>query len=116
MIVQGQYFTINRARQYGKTTTLRALENYLEPEYLVVSIDFQMLSSADFENEKSFVEAFGREISDALSRKKNIGENVPEKFTHISRSSVGKCNAKHIISHAERMVRTVRQTGCTDDR
>ncbi len=78
MIVQGQYFTINRARQYGKTTTLRALENYLEPEYLVVSIDFQMLSSADFENERSFVEAFGREISDALSRKKNIGENVPE--------------------------------------
>ena len=28
MIDAGQYFTINRARQYGKTTTLRALAKY----------------------------------------------------------------------------------------
>ena len=26
---RGEYFTINRARQYGKTTTLRALKKYL---------------------------------------------------------------------------------------
>lgn len=29
MVDEGQYFTINRARQYGKTTTLRALEEFL---------------------------------------------------------------------------------------
>lgn len=29
MVDAGKYFTINRARQYGKTTTLMALENYL---------------------------------------------------------------------------------------
>lgn len=28
MIDAGQYFTINRARQYGKTTTLRALQDF----------------------------------------------------------------------------------------
>lgn len=28
MIDKGQYFTINRARQYGKTTTLHALERF----------------------------------------------------------------------------------------
>lgn len=28
MIDAGQYFTINKARQYGKTTTLRALEQW----------------------------------------------------------------------------------------
>ena len=27
MIDKGQYFTINKGRQFGKTTTLRALEN-----------------------------------------------------------------------------------------
>ena len=39
---RGEYFTINRARQYGKTTTLRALKEYLKEEYYVVSMDFQV--------------------------------------------------------------------------
>ena len=30
MVDAGQYFTINRARQYGKTTTLRALQAFLK--------------------------------------------------------------------------------------
>ena len=42
MVDEGQYFTINRARQYGKTTTLRALEEFLQKEYTVVSLDFQL--------------------------------------------------------------------------
>ena len=29
MIDKGQYFCINRGRQYGKTTTIQALEEYL---------------------------------------------------------------------------------------
>ena len=33
LIDEGSYFTINRARQYGKTTTLRALYRYLQGEY-----------------------------------------------------------------------------------
>lgn len=35
MVDAGQYFTINRARQYGKTTTLRALEKLLVKEYFL---------------------------------------------------------------------------------
>ncbi len=66
MVDAGDYFTINRARQYGKTTVLRALEKYLKPDYLVVSIDFQKLSYADFESEQSFSEAFSAEVLDAV--------------------------------------------------
>lgn len=40
MVDEGQYFTVNRGRQYGKTTTLACLERYLEDEYYVVSLDF----------------------------------------------------------------------------
>lgn len=29
---RGEYFTINRARQYGKTTILRAMKEYLKNE------------------------------------------------------------------------------------
>lgn len=60
MIEAGQYFTINRARQYGKTTTLRALRQLLENDYVVVSLDFQLFGEAKFKNENSFSLAFGR--------------------------------------------------------
>lgn len=39
MVDRGDYFTINRARQYGKTTTLKALKRYLIKEYIVISLD-----------------------------------------------------------------------------
>ena len=34
----GKYFIINRGRQYGKTTTLRALAEYLKRDYGVDGI------------------------------------------------------------------------------
>ncbi len=54
----GSYFVINRGRQYGKTTTLKALKNYLAEEYIVVSLDFQMLGTEDFADEARFSSAF----------------------------------------------------------
>jgi len=48
MVEAGDYFCINRARQYGKTTTLAALRRALEGDYAVASLDFQALSYADF--------------------------------------------------------------------
>lgn len=38
---EGKYFTINRARQYGKTTTLYLLEQRLEEQYLVIRLSFE---------------------------------------------------------------------------
>ena len=38
MVDAGQYITINRGRQYGKTTTLMALEQYLSDEYYVLNL------------------------------------------------------------------------------
>lgn len=33
LVDDGEYFCINRARQYGKTTTLSALRKFLSPQY-----------------------------------------------------------------------------------
>ncbi len=55
---RGKYFVINRGRQYGKTTTLMALEEYLRDSYTVIAMDFQMLSTANFADEPAFVIAF----------------------------------------------------------
>lgn len=40
-IYNDYYFTMNRARQFGKTTTLRMLEHILEKEALVIRISFE---------------------------------------------------------------------------
>ncbi len=76
MVDAGQYFTMNRARQYGKTTTLRLLGQFLEKDYLVVSLDFQMLGAASFQTENTFSLAFARIFLRTLQRN---GDVEPEK-------------------------------------
>lgn len=68
LVDKGKYFTINRARQYGKTTTLLALEYYLQEDYYVVSIDFQTFDHAKFENGNVFSNAFASSFLSALKR------------------------------------------------
>lgn len=54
------YFVFSRARQYGKTTILKALEKELQAEYYVVSLDFQMLGNKSFEDEVLFSKSFAK--------------------------------------------------------
>lgn len=68
LIDAGSYFAINRARQYGKTTTLMALEQYLRKDYYVVSLDFQMLGTGEFENENIFALSFARSFLRTFKR------------------------------------------------
>lgn len=68
MIDRKYYFVINRGRQYGKTTTLAALKQYLQEDFIVTSLDFQFLSQADFETEQSFSAVFARRFALALRR------------------------------------------------
>ena len=73
----GAYFTVNYARQYGKTTTLAELEKELTEKYLVISLDFQTISCADFASEQSFVTAFSRELLDCAQ---NLSGNFHPDF------------------------------------
>ncbi|MDE7200888.1 MAG: AAA-like domain-containing protein [Lachnospiraceae bacterium] len=78
----GKYFAINRGRQYGKTTTLFALEEYLRADYLVVHLDFQELSSAEFRDEFIFARAFAEIFLEAFE---NIDvENMEEVTSPIT--------------------------------
>jgi hypothetical protein len=58
LVDSGAYFTISRARPYGKTTTLMALADYLKKDYIVISLDFQKLGNSDFDDEHIFSKAF----------------------------------------------------------
>jgi hypothetical protein len=80
LVDSGAYFTINRARHYGQTTTLEALQQYLSDEYTVVYLDFQFLSDSIFENEASFV----REFADELCDEAQLPVNIEEKLSNLS--------------------------------
>lgn len=75
---RGSYFVINRGRQYGKTTTLKALAEYLRNDYAVISLDFQKLSDANFRDEYAFVDAFIEQIAEIFSDDSNLIANIKQ--------------------------------------
>jgi hypothetical protein len=66
MIHRGDYFVINRPRQYGKTTTMYMLEQELKDEYLVLSISFEGLGDLIFEEEKTFSKTILKIFGDSI--------------------------------------------------
>ncbi|MDE6221118.1 MAG: AAA-like domain-containing protein, partial [Lachnospiraceae bacterium] len=87
MVDAGQYFTINKARQYGKTTTLRALAGYLQGGYIVVSLDFQRMSCSDFASEAAFVNGLAREIAKKVRRMENVSAQVETELIELSKNT-----------------------------
>ena len=55
-----KYFSINRPRQYGKTTTLDSIANILreKPDYLPIELNLQGVDSMWHESDKAFAEMF----------------------------------------------------------
>lgn len=55
MVAKGDYFCINRGRQYGKTTTLNAIKTTLENDgYTVFSLSFEDLGQGLFCSDEKF--------------------------------------------------------------
>lgn len=85
-IENGLYFTINRARQYGKTTTLYLLERRLAEEYLVLSLSFEAADEY-FQTLGSLAEGLILDIGECL-KEQNVSAEIqkewntplPEKF------------------------------------
>jgi hypothetical protein len=66
-LIEGyKYFTINRGRQYGKTTALDRLEKCLPVGYICASLSFQYSTDEMFANEEGFCQALLALIHNAL--------------------------------------------------
>lgn len=63
LIDKGKYFTINRARQYGKTTTLYMIWRRLSERYIVVPLSFEGLGDSLFASEEAFVKKFSEQMA-----------------------------------------------------
>ena len=109
------YFTINRARQYGKTTTLYELRRRLSNEYLVIKISFEGLGDESFSSPEKFCPAFLRQIVSALeSPAVNIepeyidqwAEYDINNFDLLSRHITKMCKDKKVVLLIDEVDRT----------
>ena len=81
LVDSGKYFTINRARQYGKTTTLTALYYTLQKDYTVVSLSFKGISDSNFASEQAFVKAFCRKLLRETRTRLILPDQVKEQIS-----------------------------------
>lgn len=88
---EGKYFTINRARQYGKTTTLNALKKVIQYDYVVLSLSFEQISDSAYRTEGEFIQAFSRIVLDQnLFSGLEIPEQVKSEFNRLNSEDVEK--------------------------
>lgn len=79
-IEQGAYFTINRARQFGKTTMLSALARRLADDYLVIRLSFEGIDDDNFRDSTSFVNMFVKNVTKRLHHI-NAGQELTEMWS-----------------------------------
>jgi hypothetical protein len=79
-IEPGHYFTINRARQYGKTTTLFLLRRALMDTDIVLDLDFQSLAGA-YESTGVFAGVFADLVARSLKQSGLAGPDITGPLT-----------------------------------
>jgi hypothetical protein len=100
MVEDGDYFTINRPRQYGKTTTLYTLAELLEKKenYLVFNISFEGVGSHFFEEEPVFCRGFIQLLADYAHYR------APELFDWLSENAKQKNSIQELNDFITQLV------------
>ncbi|BDU51124.1 AAA-like domain-containing protein [Haliovirga abyssi] len=106
-IDEGEYFTINRPRQYGKTTTMYLLNKKISKEgYLVISISFEGIGESSFENEKELSKTVLELMADILEYKeKELSDFLNKELKKVDNlKSLSKLISKFIIKAEKKVV------------
>jgi len=84
LIEKGKYFTINRPRQYGKTTTLTELTKTLKnsSDFLCLDTSFEGIGSESYNSIKSFAESFVLQI-----RKQVVFQKLEKHLNFLNQNS-----------------------------
>ncbi|MCL1816294.1 MAG: AAA-like domain-containing protein [Clostridiales bacterium] len=104
LIGDGSYFTINRARQFGKTTTINMIEKTLPEQYTAISISFEGLGDESFTSPETFCQTFLELVQDALEFSKIDSEyktgwfdDQVTTFKKLSRHITKMCKDKKLV-------------------
>ena len=98
LIDRGDYFTINRARQYGKTTILRMIWRKLSDKYLIIDTSFEGVGDTVFKSEASFVRLIVSLMKDALKyvdapQTSVLDESTPTTMKELSKVIIRFCQS-----------------------
>jgi len=103
LVDAGEYFTINRGRQYGKTTTLFQLKKYIG-DYLVISISFEGIGDVKSQTESAFCETFIERVARALrftkaykSYRESWNNSEVKSFAKLSEHITDRCEGQQIV-------------------
>ena len=100
LIDDKEYFTINRGRQYGKTTTLSRLRRFLADEYTVIFISFEGFGHDNFSSEAIFCQEFLLTIDDffeSLELTERWHALEVKSFSQLSRHLTKMCKGKKVV-------------------
>jgi hypothetical protein len=102
-LVEGKkYFSINRGRQYGKTTTIGMLEKRMLNNYICISISFQFSDKEMFENAEGFCQDFLSRIYYSLQMNNEeeaklwLDDSITS-FQKLNRFITERCKNKKIV-------------------
>ena len=91
MVDKGAYFTINRPRQFGKTTAFNELVEELNENYIVIKTSFEGIGDDIFKTEEQFCsiifEIFGKSVkftNKELYEKLKSYTNITRNFNDLS--------------------------------
>ncbi|MBQ0056757.1 MAG: AAA-like domain-containing protein [Bacteroidales bacterium] len=94
MIAKGDYFCINRGRQYGKTTTLEAISTQFTDEYCIFPISFEIVSDTTFADEEKLYSTFVWLLAQQFKWMplKGLDEEVGNEIKSFSDTHKEKCS------------------------
>lgn len=107
MVESGDYFTINRPRQYGKTTTLHFLQNHFEnsKDYVCLKLSFEDVDDKWQVSDSVFAEMFairiGQELALVDENLHTFWQNLNFKVTDFNTLSMA---ISLLIRHAQKRV------------
>lgn len=87
MVESGEYFVINRPRQYGKTTTLFSIEKKLSSSetYIPIQMNLQGIDEQWHQSDRDFAQMFFNQFSHSiLSQQADLSSFLQEEKQHIS--------------------------------
>lgn len=111
LIDRGDYFVINRARQYGKTTTLSQLTYSLSPDYTVFFISFEGCGISMFENENAFCQSLCGLLYDTILYEEvsGISHELQKELEVAAHSESTEMNLRKFSNFISKLCREIRK-------
>ena len=108
------YFNINRARQYGKTTTLLMIQRTLPKEYICARISFQGIGDKSFKTPEAFCKMFLKLVRDSLQfalvqseYRNNWVDKEVKNFPALSRHITKMCSGRKFVLMIDEVDKTI---------